>query len=152
MRDVWNLSQIPHIPLTSPLLLLGYPQWNHFVIRYVRVILVVEAKRRDDLTQTDLVTDCVLQRWIVLLDDLDELVAVHRLGHLTLVRLTEAGSKHLSDVLLFHKVLIQLLDTGHLIVAVPIRCLQHLQFIHHLCIQLAIVDFARIVADGDCWW
>ena len=109
------------------------------------MILETEAKRRDNLTQTDLVADCVLQRRIILLDDLDDLAAVHRLGHLALVRLTEAGSKHLSDVLLFHKVLIQLLDTGHLIIAVPIRCLQHLQLIDHLCIQLSVVDFSRIV-------
>ena len=104
------------------------------------MILEVETERRNDLTKTDLVADCVLQRWIVLLDNLDDLTAVHRLGHLALVRLTEAGCKHLSDVLLLHKLLIQLLDTGHLIIAVPIRCLKLLQFIHHLCIQLAVVD------------
>ena len=70
---------------------------------------------------------------------------VRQLGYLTLLGLSEAHLNHLRDVLLFQIVLVQLLDTGHLIVREPIRCLGHLQLIHHLSIQLLIIDLTRIV-------
>ena len=79
------------------------------------------------------------------LDDLQHLRAVHRLYDLIFLWLAETGHDDLRDVFLLHELLIQLLDAGHLLVVEPIGCLQHLQFIHHLGIQLAIVDLARVV-------
>ena len=79
------------------------------------------------------------------LDDLQHLRAVHRLYDLIFLWLAETGHDDLRDVFLLHELLIQLLDAGHLLVVEPIGRLQHLQFIHHLGIQLAIVDLARVV-------
>ena len=112
---------------------------------------MLESERRDHLSQPHLVADGVLQCGIIPLDDAHDLVAVHRLHHLTLVRLTEAGREHLPDVLLLHEVQVQLLDAGHLIVAVPIRSLQLQQLVHHLCIQLPVVNVARVVDHLPVW-
>ena len=61
VRDVFYPSQIPHISLTSSLTsCLCSPKRNNLVVKNVRVILVVEAEGRDDLTQTDPVADRVL--------------------------------------------------------------------------------------------
>ena len=53
------------------------------------MILVLEAKSRDGLSEPDLVADGVLQRWIVLLHETNYLATVHGLYLLALKRLTE---------------------------------------------------------------
>ena len=55
----------------------------------MRVLLVIESEGLDDLAQTNLVADGVLQRRIVMLDDGDDLVTVRLRHHLTLFRLTD---------------------------------------------------------------
>ena len=61
VRDAFNPSHFPHKPLTSSLTsCLCSPKRNNLVVKNVRVILVVEAEGRDDLTQTDPVADRVL--------------------------------------------------------------------------------------------
>ena len=61
------------------------------------------------------------------------------------MRLAEADLHHLSDVLLFQIVLVQLLNTRHLTVVEPIRRLGYRQFIDHLSIKLTIIDLASVV-------
>ncbi len=111
----------------------------------MRVLLVFEAKGRDGLAQTNPVANGVLQRRIVLLHDVNHLVAVHGLDHFTFMRLTETSNEHLAEILLLHEVLIQLLNTGHLVVVEPIGCLLLLKFVDHLRIKLAVVNVTRIV-------
>lgn len=52
---------ISHISLTSTLTFSGYSKWNNLVVKDVRMILVTETKRRDELTKFHLVSDGVLQ-------------------------------------------------------------------------------------------
>ena len=123
-------NYVVSILLTSSLTsCLCSPKRNNLVVKNVRVILVVEAEGRDDLTQTDSVADSVLQRGIVFLDDADDLTAVHLSHRLTLIGLAKAGDKHLTQVLLLHELLVQFLNAGHLLIVEPIGRLQILQFV-----------------------
>ena len=82
---------IPHISLTYLSHRLSCcSKWHHFVIGYVRMILVLETKSIDGLAQTDPVANGVLQRWKVLLHDANHLVAVQRLRYLSFTGLTKA--------------------------------------------------------------
>ena len=118
---------------------------HHLVVSHMRVLLVIESEGLDDLAQTNLVSDGVLQRRIVMLNDGDDLLTVHLLHHLALFGLTEAGFEHLTKILMVHKILVQLLDADHLFVVEPIGRLQLLQLIDYLGIQLTIVDLARVI-------
>ena len=84
------MKMIPHISLTH---LSHQPscslQGYDLVVSHVGMILVLEAKSRDGLSEPDLVADGVLQRWIVLLHETNYLATVHRLHHFALMRLTE---------------------------------------------------------------
>ena len=95
-------------------------------------LLVLESQCLDGLAQSHLVADGVGERRIALAYLLNHLVAVHLLGHLALLRLTETSHKHLAKVLLLHKLLIELLYTSHLIVREPIRSFQLTQFVNYL--------------------
>ena len=110
----------------------------------MRVLLVFETQSSDRLAELNPIAHCVFKRRIILLNDVDHLATVHRLYRFTLNWLTEAGHEHLAKILFLHEVLIQLLNTGHLIIVEPVGGLLLLQFIHHLRIQLPIIDVACV--------
>ena len=88
------------------------------------MFLVLKAELLHCCANADLRSMSVLHGGIFLLDDLQHLCAVHRLHDLALFRLAETGRDDLRDVLLLHKLLIQLLDADHLFIVEPIGCLQ----------------------------
>ena len=100
----------------------GGSEWDNLVEGYIVVVgrLVPEGFHGE--SQADFVAVVDLDGGILLLDK---------------------GQQHLG--ILLHKLLIQLLEADHLIVVEPIGSLQLLQFVHHLSIQLLIIDLARIV-------
>ena len=118
---------------------------NNLVVGHVRMFLVLKAEFLHCCANADLRTMSARHGRIFPLDDLQHLRAVHRLYDLIFLWLAETGYDDLRDVLLLHILLIQLLDAGHLLVVEPIRRLQLLQLIHHLSIQLTIIDLARVV-------
>ena len=86
------------------------------------------------------------QRGVLTLDDFQHLTAVDGLYRLTLLGLAEAGFHHLSNILLLHVVLVELLDASHLVVVKPVGCLLLSQFVEDLGIELV----ERLSADADC--
>ena len=82
------------------------------------MLLVLETHSRDSLAELNPVANSVIQRWILLTHDVNHLTAIHRLHHLALIRLTETGDKHITEILLLHEILVQLLNMGHLVVVV----------------------------------
>ena len=76
------------------------------------------------------------------MDIFQQVRGVHRLHMLVLHRFAEAYLDDLHDILLLHKLLVELLDTRHLVIIKPIRCLLFAQFIDHLRIELVIVYLA----------
>ena len=117
----------------------------------MRMILGIEAKSRDYFAKSHLVTRCILQGWIVPLHIANQLFTIHRLGHLTLIRLTETSHEDLPDVLLLHEILIQLLNTGYLIIVKPVGSMLLLHFIYYLRIKLSVVDLTSIVNQLTIW-
>ena len=111
----------------------------------------------------DLRTAGVCHQRILLLNQFQQLLAVHRLCCLTLFWLSDTGIQNLSNILLFHVVLVELLDALHFEVVEPIGSLHLSQFIEYLGIELSVVDLSLIVyhlilrnrqtdvATGACW-
>ena len=102
---------------------------SNLVVGHVRMFFVLKAELLHRCANADLRTMSALHRRIFLLDDLQHLRAVHRLHDLIFLWLTETGRDDLRDVLLLHKLLIQLLDGDHLFIVEPIRRLQLLQLL-----------------------
>ena len=115
------------------------------------MVLLLITKCRYGLAQLHLVANRLHQRRIILLHNADNLVAAHCLNILAFNWLTEASFEHLRKVLLLHKLLVQLLDTCHLVVAEPIGCFLLLQLVNHLSIQLTIVNLALIINKVSFW-
>ena len=102
---------------------------SNLVVGHVRMFFVLKAELLHRCANADLRTMSALHRRIFLLDDLQHLRAVHRLHDLVFLWLAETGRDDLRDVLLLHKLLIQLLDADHLFIVEPIRRLQLLQLL-----------------------
>ena len=105
----------------------------------------LETKCPHSLAQIHLRAVRSLDRRILFGDNLQEPLTIHRLCQFARFRLTEAVADDVCNILLFQIVLVQLLDTGHLIVVKPIGRLLHPQLIEHLRIQLVVVNLTRIV-------
>ena len=84
---------------------------------------------------------------ILLLDDAQHLLAIECLHVFTLVWLAETKGDYLGYIFLLHISLIQGLDASDLFVVIPIRCMQLVEFIQHLRIELIIVDVTRIIDE-----
>ena len=123
--------------------------WDHLVIGPVASLgrLVAELLHRQ--SDMNLRASRVGHQRILLLHQFQQLLAIHRLSCLTLFRLTDTGVQNLSNVLLFHIVLVQLLNALHLEVVEPIRGLHLAQFIENLSIELIVVD-ERCDGNGNC--
>ena len=123
----------------------GGSDWDNLVEGYIVVVGRLVAEGFHGESQADFVAVVDLDGGILLLDKGQQHLGIHGLRRLTLFRLTEADLNNLRNVLLLHKLQIQLLETDHLVVVEPIGGLQLLQFVHHLSIQLLIIDLARVV-------
>ena len=110
------------------------------------------AKYSHCMTHTNLVTVTDIYGRIFLLDMTQQHLCVHQFRCLALLGLAEAYFHHLCNVLLLHIVLVELLDTGYLIVREPIRRLCHSQFINRLSIKLLIVYLSRIIDILSFWY
>jgi len=124
---------------------LGGSDWDNLVEGYIVVVGRLVAEGFHGESQADFVAVVDLDGGILLLDEAQQHLGIHGLCRLTLQRLTEADLNNLSNVLLLHKLLIQLLETDHLVVVESIGGLQLLQFVHHLSIQLPVIDLPRVV-------
>ncbi len=95
----------------------GCFQGNHLVIRLVSVRLTFEAKFLHRQSQMDLRTVIVLDRRILTTNQVHQLTAFHTDALLTLLRLTDTGLNHFSNILLLHVVQVQFpsfpLYSGH---------------------------------------
>ena len=127
------------------------PQGYHFVIGYVGMLFVFKTQSRDGLTELNPIANRVLKGRIVFLHDVDHLTTIQRLNGLTFVWLTETGNEHFAKVLLLHEILIQLLNTGYLIIVKPVRSMLLFHFIDHLRIKLSVVDLTSIVNQLTIW-
>ena len=84
---------------------------------------------------------------IFLLDNAQHLLAVECLHFFALVWLAETDGDDFCNILLLHISLIQFLDTSNLIVVIPIRCMQLVEFVQYLCIELIIVDVTSVIDE-----
>ena len=82
---------------------------------------------------------------------LQHLLAVHRRCRFPFLGLAEAGGNHLGNVLLLRELDVQLLDAGHLLIVEPVGCLLFVQLVHHLSIELAVVDVPYIIYILPVW-
>ena len=123
----------------------GGSDWDNLVEGYIVVVGRLVSEGFHGESQADFVAVVDLDGGILLLDKGQQHLGIHGLRRLTLFRLAEADLNNLSNVLLLHKLLIQLLEADHLVVVEPIGSLQLLQFVHHLSIQLLIIDLPRVV-------
>ena len=128
-----------------------FGDWNNLVVRPVASLRQLIAELLHRQSDVDLRTSRVRHQRILLLNQFEQLLAIHRLCHLTLLRLSDTGIQDLSNVLLLHVVLVQLLDALHLEVVEPIRCLHLSQLMEHLRIELSIVDVTLIVDQLTFW-
>ena len=120
-------------------------QGYHLVIGPVASLRQFVARILHRQSDVDPRASCVSHQRIFLLDEFQQLPAVHRLCHLSLFGLADAGIQDLCNVLLLHVVLVQLLDALHLDVVKPVRSLHLTQFVEHLGIELAVVDVTVVV-------
>ena len=123
----------------------------HLVERHVTMFRMLELEFLHSLTQMDPRAVIDLQRRILFLHQRQHLSAVHRLHLFTFHGLAETGRDDIRHILLLHKLQVQLLNTGHLIVVEPIRGILLTQLIKHLSIQLIVIDVIRVVDLLSIW-
>ena len=121
------------------------PQRNDLVERTVASLGQFVARLLHRQSDVDPGASGVGHQGILLLHQLQQLLAIHRLSRLALLGLTNAGVQDLCNVLLLHEVLVQLLNTLHLEVVKPVGSLRLSQFMKHLGIELLVVDVALVV-------
>ena len=90
------------------------------IVRYIAKTARLDAQLLHRSTHIDFGSWRNLQRGVVTLQNLKHASAVNGLHLLTLLRLAEAGGDHLCQVLLLLVVLVELLNTLHLLA--PPRC------------------------------
>ena len=133
MRGLCNLS--PYLSLNLSLFSsLCSINRHHIIVFYMSALSMLKAQILHCQSQMHLGANGLFKRRILLANQLQHLRAVHCFYLLAFVRFAETCLNNLCNVLFVGIVLVQLLNTCHLLVGKPVRCLQLVHLIHQLSI------------------
>ena len=120
---------------------------NDLVKRTISSFCRLIARFLHRQSDVNLRATCVLHQRILLLHKLQQLLAIHRLSHLAFFWFANASIQNLCNVLLLHKVLVQLLNAFHFQIIKPVGGLHLTQFVEYLSIKLLVIDVAFIIDE-----
>ena len=107
------------------------------------------SHKLEGLTNLDLRAQTSHQHRILQMKHVENLGTNHPSTFLFLCRHSETVADHGLQIIHLEERLVEFLDASHLIIGEPIRGLLIPKLIHHLCIELVIID-DRTVGEG--WW
>ena len=116
-------------------------------MRYVATTAGFDAQFLHGFAQINFSTLRNLQRGVVALQDFEHASAVEWLDILIGSCFAEASGDHLGQVFLLLVVLVELLNTLHLLVVEPVGRLVVAQLMEHLSVELFMIDVAHIVDE-----
>ena len=108
-------------------------------------MLALASHKLEGLTYLDLRTQISHQHRILQMKHVENLRTHHPFAFLFLCRHSETEADHRLQIIHLEEGLVEFLDACHLIIGEPIRGLLIPKLIHHLCIELVIIDDRTVV-------